>query len=81
MASDYVQAVFFPALMERTLAEAPMSSIRAILPDLGRFHRDLENGRLDVAFGYFTDSGADSAIGWAFSRSVGLHLTESSVRK
>jgi DNA-binding transcriptional LysR family regulator len=65
MASDYVQAVFFPALMERTLAEAPLSSIRAILPDLGRFHRDLENGRLDVASGYFTDLGPTL-------RSVGL---------
>jgi DNA-binding transcriptional LysR family regulator len=65
MASDYVQAVFFPALMERTLAAAPLSSIRAILPDLGRFHRDLENGRLDVAFGYFTDLGPTL-------RSVGL---------
>lgn len=55
MASDYVQAVFFPSLMQRFLVQSPKSSIRAILPDLRRLHRDLESGPVDLAIGFFTN--------------------------
>jgi DNA-binding transcriptional LysR family regulator len=55
MASDYMQDVFFPPLMQRLLKLAPRSSIQAILPDLGRLHQDLETGPVDLAVGFFTN--------------------------
>jgi len=55
MASDYMQDVFFPPLMQRLLKLSPRSSIRAILPDLGRLHQDLETGPVDLAVGFFTN--------------------------
>lgn len=55
MASDYIQAVFFPVLMQRFLIQSPKSSIRATLPDLSRLHRHLESGPVDLAIGFFTN--------------------------
>jgi DNA-binding transcriptional LysR family regulator len=55
MASDYIQSVFFPPLMQRFLVQSPKSSIRAIMPDLDRLHRDLESGPVDLAIGFFTN--------------------------
>ena len=54
MASDYIQAVFFPPLMQRFLVQSPKSSIRVIQPDLDRLHHDLESGPVDLAIGFFT---------------------------
>lgn len=54
-ASDYIQSVLFPPLIQRFLLQSPKSSIRALMPDLDHLHRDLESGPVDLAIGFFTN--------------------------
>jgi DNA-binding transcriptional LysR family regulator len=55
MTSDYVQMVLFPALLKRTFAQSPRSSIRIVSTDLGRLYSDLENGAIDFGIGLYAD--------------------------
>lgn len=55
MASDYIQTIFFPPLLQRLLTQSPKSSIRATMPDLSRLQKDLESGSVDLAVGFFAN--------------------------